>query len=196
MATNEFSSYQCIALLFFIRSDVLDDVTRRAPRVRRAIAASSGFVRTTVLIALAGAGPAAGEPAIGSYSCTADRAVGLQGDPTSGRRYGGRIELPAAEQRFGLSLTRTEVGLGKKCRREHPGVAGSDAYSQWWFCAATTELTFAPGKYAQPLRGDDRNIFRDRLSGWFHLADDLRYVFAYTDFAGNFFLEEGACGPD
>lgn len=148
--------------------------------------------------ALVCAAPSVGEPRLGRYACVADRAVGLQGAPT-GDRYGGRIELPAAEKRFGLTLDRTEIGRGRKCRPGQPAVAepaSSDAYLRWWLCQATTEATFSGGKYEAPLRGDDLNIFRDRLSGWLHLADDLRYLFAYTDFAGNFFLEEGTCEPD
>lgn len=148
--------------------------------------------------ALAWAAPGVGEPRLGRYACAAERAVGLQQAPT-GDRYGGRIELPAAEKRFGLTLDRTEVGRGRKCRSGQPAVAeagGSEAYLRWWLCQATTEATFSGGKYEAPLRGDDLNIFRDRLSGWLHLADDLRYLFAYTDFAGNFFLEEGTCEPD
>jgi hypothetical protein len=144
------------------------------------------------------AAPSVGEPRLGRYACEAERVVGLQGTPT-GDRYGGRIALPAGEKRFGLTLDRTEVGRGRKCRPGQPAGAeraGSDAYLRWWLCQATTEATFSGGKYEAPLRGDDLNIFRDRLSGWLHLADDLRYLFAYTDFAGNFFLEEGTCEPD
>jgi hypothetical protein len=150
------------------------------------------------IAALVWAAPSVGEPRLGRYACEAARAVGLQGTP-SGDRYGGRIELPAPQKRFGLTLDRTEVGRGRKCRPGQPalaGPAGTDAYLRWWLCQATTEATFSGGKYEATLRGDDLNIFRDRLSGWLHLADDLRYLFAYTDFAGNFFLEEGTCEPD
>jgi hypothetical protein len=151
--------------------------------------------RCLALAALICAAPAAGEPRLGSYACMADRAVGLQGVPTGGR-YGGRIELPPAEKHFGLTLSRTEIGRGRKCRPGQPEAAGGDGYHRWWLCQATTEAAFSGGKYDGPLRGDDLNIFRDRLSGWLHLADDLRYLFAYTDFAGNFFLEEGTCERD
>jgi hypothetical protein len=153
------------------------------------------LARSMALALLACAGPALAEPALGGYSCTADRAVGLQGDAAS-ERYGGRIQLRPAERQFSISLRRTEVGQGKRCRTGQARAPDSllrDQYSLWWFCRATTELSFSAGKYQSSLRGDDLNIFRDRLSGWFHLADDLRYVFAYTDFAGNFFLEEGTC---
>jgi len=158
-----------------------------------------GLAQSVALACLFCSTAVGADPSLGSYSCTAERAVGLQGDGATGQRYGGRIELPAAEKRFGLSLGRTEVGQGRRCRPRQPGNRddpANDEYSLWWFCRATTELTFSGGKYEPSLRGDDTNIFRDRLSGWFHLADDLRYVFAYTDFAGNFFLEEGRCETD
>ena len=150
----------------------------------------------TGLAILAGPDTAPAETAYGTYQCKAERAVGLQGDAASAQRYSGRVGLRAAEQGFTITIDRTEVGRGKRCKTARPGSEDSpvgDEYSRWWFCKATTELTFSPGKYAEPLRGDDRHIFRDRLSGWLHLAEDLRYVFAYTDFAGNFFLEEGTC---
>jgi hypothetical protein len=152
--------------------------------------------QSLALACVASVAPAAAAPTLGGYSCAADRAVGLQGDAASGQRYGGRIQLPPAERHFTISLRRTEVGRGKRCRAgqaDAPESPLGDAYSLWWFCTAGTELSFSPGKYEPTLRGDDLNIFRDRLSGWFHLADDLRYLFAYTDFAGNFFLEEGTC---
>lgn len=158
-----------------------------------------GLARSVALACLVFSTAVGADPSLGSYSCTAERAVGLQGDGANGQRYGGRIELRAAEKHFGLSLGRTEVGQGRRCRPRQAGSRddpANDEYSLWWFCRATTELTFPGGKYEPSLRGDDTNIFRDRLSGWFHLADDLRYVFAYTDFAGNFFLEEGRCEPD
>lgn len=163
------------------------------------IPALLGLARSVALACLFSSTAVGAPPSLGSYSCTAERAVGLQGDGANGQRYGGRIELPAAETHFGLSLGRTEVGQGRRCRPRQPGNRddpANDEYSLWWFCRATTELTFSGGKYEPSLRGDDTNIFRDRLSGWFHLADDLRYVFAYTDFSGNFFLEEGNCGRD
>ena len=118
----------------------------------------------------------------------------LQDDTAGARRYAGRIELRAPERHFGITLGRTEVGQGRRCKPGQPPTA--DEYSRWWFCQARTELTFSAGKYEPSLRGDDFHIFRDRLSGWLHLADDLRYVFAYTDFGGNFFLEEGTCQRD
>ena len=157
------------------------------------------LARALGLALLVCAGPAGAEARPGTYTCTADRAVGLQGDAGSGRRYSGRIELPAAERQFAITLGRTEVGQGRRCKPGQPRAADallSDEYSLWWFCRARTELSFSPGKYEPSLRGDDFNIFRDRLSGWLHLADDLRYVFAYSDFSGNFFLEEGNCGRD
>jgi hypothetical protein len=163
------------------------------------IRAASSLAAAVALAAALAAGTVAAEPAFGGYSCTADRAVGLQGDIETDRRYAGRIELRAAEKRFGVTLGRTEVGQGRRCkprRAGDPDTPPGDEYSLWWFCKATTELTFTGGKHESELRGDDTNIFRDRLSGWFHLADDLRYVFAYTDFGGNFFLEEGRCEPD
>ena len=165
--------------------------------------ASTGAARSraaaTAVACVIAAGAAAGEPSLGAYSCTADRAVGLQGSIEDGQRYAGRIELRAAEKRFGVTVARTEVGRGKRCKPRKAGdedAVARDEYGLWWFCRATTELTFSGGKYDPALSGDDTNIFRDRLSGWFHLADDLRYVFAYTDFGGNFFLEEGRCEPD
>lgn len=152
-----------------------------------------------MLACLVSTGSVAAEPSLGGYRCAADRAVGLQGDVESSQRYSGRIELPAGERHFGLILGRSEVGQGRRCKPRRAGdddAPPGDEFSLWWFCKATTELIFSTGKYGSPLRGDDTNIFRDRLSGWFHLADDLRYVFAYTDFGGNFFLEEGRCEPE
>jgi hypothetical protein len=153
----------------------------------------------SVLALFAATTPGGAENAFGTYQCAAERVVGLQGDVGSDRRYAGRIQLNPDEQRFSVTLDRTERGRGRRCRSDRTGTADSpvqDEYSLWWFCRATTELSFSPGKYGEPLRGEDLHIFRDRLSGWFHLADDLRYVFAYTDFAGNFFLEEGTCEPE
>ena len=153
-------------------------------------------LRVAVLALLAAATPSGAETAFGTYQCGAERVVGLQGDAQSDRRYAGRIQLSPGEQRFSVTLDRTERGRGRRCRTDRTGAVDSpvqDEYSLWWFCRATTELSLSAGKYGEPLRGDDLHIFRDRLSGWFHLADDLRYVFAYTDFGGNFFLEEGTC---
>jgi len=150
----------------------------------------------TALALFAATTPGGAETALGTYQCVAERVVGLQGDAGSDRRYAGRIQLTPGEQHFSITLDRTERGRGRRCRDERLSAADSpvqDEYSLWWFCRATTELSFSPGKYGEPLRGDDLHIFRDRLSGWLHLADDLRYVFAYTDFGGNFFLEEGIC---
>ncbi len=144
----------------------------------------------------AAASPSGAETTFGTYQCAAERVVGLQGDAGSDGRYAGRIQLNPGEQRFSITVDRTERGRGRRCRTDRTGAAESpvqDEHSLWWFCRATTELSFSAGKYGEPLRGDDLHIFRDRLSGWFHLADDLRYVFAYTDFGGNFFLEEGTC---
>ena len=158
-----------------------------------------GLARALGVACLFASAAIAAEPSLGAYSCKVDRAVGLQGDLAGGERYSGRIVLPAAETRFTISLDHTEVGRGKHCRPRKAGgkdAPPADEYSLWWFCKARTELAFPGGKYGSELRGDDTNIFRDRLSGWFHLADDLRYVFAYTDFGGNFFLEEGRCEPD
>lgn len=155
--------------------------------------------RLAALALLTAAGIGNAETAFGTFACVAERAVGLQGEPGGDQRYAGRIQLSPGERRFTITIDRTERGRGKRCRISKPGAADSpveDEYSLWWFCKATSELRFSAGKYAEPLRGDDLHIFRDRLSGWLHLADDLRYVFAYTDFGGNFFLEEGSCQAD
>ena len=178
------------------RSDAMASVPDRAvPSTRRSPLA----LPVAVLALWAAAPPGGAENAFGTYQCTAEHVVGLQGDIGSDRRYAGRIQLNPGEQRFSVTLDHTERGRGKRCRSDWLGAADSpvqDEYSLWWFCRATTELSFSPGKYGEPLRGDDLHIFRDRLSGWFHLADDLRYVFAYPDFGGNFFLEEGTCRGD
>jgi len=148
------------------------------------------------LVLLTAAAPSGAATDFGTYQCVAERVVGLQGDAGGEGRYAGRIQLNPGEQHFSVTIDRTERGRGRRCRSDRTGAADSpvqDEYSLWWFCRATTELSFSAGKYGESLRGDDLHIFRDRLSGWFHLADDLRYVFAYTDFGGNFFLEEGTC---
>ena len=132
-------------------------------------------------------------PPVGRYACTASAAAGLQG---KGGRYAGRIELPAAEHQFRVQVRRLSAkrpGCGKADRSGRTGPGGHEG---WWQCGAALELELPRAKYAQPLRSDDGYIFLDRLSGWFHLAEDLRYVFAYTDFAGNYFVEEGACERD
>jgi hypothetical protein len=173
-----------------------DARTSFADRGFRGVRQTPLALPAAALAFVAAAMPSGAETAFGTYQCVAERVVGLQGDVGSDGRYAGRIQLNPGEQRFSVTLDRTERGRGKRCRAERLSVADSpvqDEYSLWWFCRATTELSFSAGKYGEPLRGDDLHIFRDRLSGSFHLADDLRYVFAYTDFGGNFFLEEGIC---
>lgn len=141
----------------------------------------------------AAAGAAADAPRTGAYHCEAGRAAGIQGRD---ERYAGRIELPAAEQRFAAGIRRLPA-TRPGCRGASPSRAERAAgHEAWWRCGAAFELELPGSKYPEPLRSDDGYIFRDRLSGWFHLADDLRYVFAYTDFAGNYFVEEGACQRD
>jgi hypothetical protein len=123
---------------------------------------------------------------IGGHACEAARSAGIQG---SDGRYAGRIELPPAEQRFSAEIRRLAANR-PGCRSPKRGAT----HEGWWQCGAVLESVLS--KYPQPLRSDDGYIFHDRLSGWFHLADDGRYTLAYTDFAGNYFIEEGRCVPD
>ncbi|MCU0766827.1 MAG: hypothetical protein MUE39_05530 [Gammaproteobacteria bacterium] len=145
-----------------------------------------------VLLVPTAAALGADPPRAGRYACEAARTAGIQGEG----RYAGRIELPAAEQQFTAEIQRLASGR-PGCRGARPGTPERRAsHEAWWQCGAALEVTLSRGKYAQPLRSDDGYIFHDRLSGWLHLAEDLRYVFAYTDFAGNYFVEEGRCASE
>lgn len=125
-------------------------------------------------------------PRSGELACEAARSAGIQGNDG---RYAGRIELPPAEQRFSAEIRRLAANR-PGCRSPKRGTT----HEAWWQCGAALEAVLS--RYPQPLRSDDGYIFHDRLSGWFHLADDGRYTFAYTDFTGNYFIEEGRCAPD
>jgi len=130
-------------------------------------------------------------PRTGTLACEAARAAGIQGKDA---RNAGRIELPAAEQRFSAEIRRLAANR-PGCPSSKSGATGHRATLEgWWQCGAALEVALS--KYPQPLRSDDGYIFHDRLSGWFHLAVDGRYTLAYTDFAGNYFVEEGRCAPD
>jgi hypothetical protein len=123
----------------------------------------------------------------GTFLCESARAAGIQG--TDGR-YAGRIELPVAEQGFGAEIRRL-ANSRPGCRSSKSAAGRRNTFERWWDCDAALEAVLT--KYPQPLRSDDGYIFHDRLSGWLHLADDGRYTFAYTDFARNYYLEEGRC---
>ncbi len=130
----------------------------------------------------------------GNYICVAHRSVGLQSDPQKRERFAGRIKLSSEEESFLLKIANIENTDREWCRTAKPGVLYLDSeFEYWWSCKTKSEATFSKDKYGLPLRSDGTNVFKERLSGWFHIAQDLKYVFSYTDYGGNYYLEEGVC---
>jgi hypothetical protein len=151
-----------------------------------------GFVCWLIVIGPAYAGTL--DVSYGNYACIAHRTVGLQSDSEKRDRFAGKIQLPVEGERFLLKIAEINNNDRAWCRTAKPGTLNvEDEYSYWWLCKSASEVTFSQGKYGLPLRGDGLHLFQDRLGGWFHIIQGLTYIFAYTDFGGNFYLEEGVC---
>lgn len=146
---------------------------------------------------LAVAGPALAastQVTSGSYACIAQRSVGIQGEAGHHKRVAGRITLPAEKKAFVVQIKKiTKIKNGWCQSSKVSSDTMATGYNYWFECGTKYELTFSKGKYPMTFRGSNAHVFRSNVDGLFHVADDLTYVFFYSDLSGNFYLEEGGC---
>lgn len=144
------------------------------------------------------------KPKLGTYACTVHRAVGIQGDATAGKRSAGPLTLPPEKAVFTmvLGVRATDDTQGPPCATFPPDKTkpmttnpafGSDL-EYWYACRSAFSLKLSPAKESLEMRGEDRNAFHGPGTfPQFHLYNDLAFVHTYTNFSGDWYVEEGQC---
>lgn len=133
-------------------------------------------------------------PTYGTYTCIAQRVVGIQGRGEDGQRYHGLIKLKPEQERFLATISPiTDREWCNKMTSLDPEQKGDDLY--WWsYCNAKNEVSFSQGKSISPMQSDNFNMFYNLLfGGMFHLLETGVYTSFYTDARRNYWLEEGVC---
>ena len=155
--------------------------TRRMRRNVVRAGARWGFMAWVIVI-----GPAYADPldvSYGSYACVVHRTVGLQSDATKQERFAGAIKQPVEAERFAHGV-----------RRQKPACSLCVTNMTYGGNASPPRRSrFHRAKTACPCVAMTSIFSESGLGGWLHIIKGLKYTYAYPDYSGNFYLEEGVC---
>jgi hypothetical protein len=155
----------------------------------------------------------------GKYVCVTDRAVGIQTAERTHERFAGAIQVSPERQKFFVTIQKVERAepphLLKDGFIEHNfqycfnkeaiskldeqwekgglnyGGPNINDFAEW--CLARSRIEVNAGLGAGKYYSTGKNVFVDGFGNKFHISSGWKFLWSFTNFAGDFYMLEGRC---